>query len=49
MAPYGFGMYAAFVHDQDKDHSLINKPGVLCLEWISFIVVIFMTIFGAEL
>ena len=39
MAPYGFGMYAAYKHLQDTDHSFISRSNVV-LEWIAFIIIL---------
>lgn len=46
MSPYVFGMYAAFVHLQDKNHSLINKPSTPYLEWLCTVVLFYIVFFG---
>jgi hypothetical protein len=37
MSPYGFGMYAAYLHLKDDDHSFINRAPVI-IEWLAFLI-----------
>ncbi len=41
MAPYVCGMYAAYLHVNDKEHTLMtNSPGQIILEWLSLFVLV---------
>ena len=38
MAPYVYGMYSAYIHFKDKDHSFMTGDfKQVILEWIAFI------------
>lgn len=41
MSPYGFGMYAAYIHLKDDDHSFFSRSSII-LEWLCFIVFAFL-------
>lgn len=47
MAPYGFGMYAAYRHLYCDDFEYLNKGSTVFLEWISFLIFIALSFLGA--